>query len=223
MALPSTNITSLSRASRPRLENSMDGNTLRSTTSAYAFWNTPLFLSPDAPVGLSSESDADAYFQYPIGSVLRTADEIAIFLRKCVPWLNIVSRLPKSEYREPWPLVVVTPMDQYVYQPFTGLAGNPTGLFNKYCVKYIGLPSSQDDIEVQQSESRFWYDFECIIRCIKSAQNENLNGTVSKLGQDVTVKYAEDGPFIYWRELPHIGGMMIISVWEVYRVLVRMS
>lgn len=165
---------------------------------------------------------ANFYMQYPIASVIRTADEIRILLQRYVLDVpNIISRTPTDPYEGPWPLITVSPAEQNIHSRFSGLSGNPDGIFNKYAVRYVGLPKSFDlpGTTVQEAEEKFWYHMELIFRAFKRnlPYTNNLNGTVMQVADEMSMNYSETGPYIFWRGQEYVGGVMIVSVFERYR------
>lgn len=198
------------------------GTALRTTSFTTILPGTGSYLmQPEGPVDSQCSANATVYMQYPIGSVLRTADEIALLLQATIPSIKSFSaRMVADPYTGPWPMILVTPAEQHVHQVFSGLSGNPNGHFNRYSIRYLGLPvyREQEGTEVRQAEDKFWYTLELILRAFKKDPQGNLGGAVIRVADEMDIRYAEMGPYINWKESMYIGGVLLVSVFERYRL-----
>lgn len=199
---------------------------LSSKSSTVAFLNADAVKIHAVPAYGCWHTDRSVFStQYPIASVMRTADEIGKLLRQFVPNVPVIS---SRELPNPWkgsyPLLLVTPAAQRVHQVFTGgkfggLSGNPNGVFNRYAIRYVGLPTDRDwpGTTVQEAQSKYWYTMELVIRAIKKDSMGTMNDTVIRIGDEIDVAYTEGGSYTTWRGGTYLGGLVTVSVFEKYR------
>lgn len=216
------------------IEPGFDNHTLSSTSNSVCIVSSSSAIRIQHPsatrISLSTRRSELAN-QYPISSAQRTADEIANVLKMHVPGVALITarELP-FPYGKGYPLVQVSPALQRVHQafvggPFGGLSGNQTGVFDRYAIRYVGLPVQELEDQARQdkgaalisAQNMFYLTMENIIRAIKYEPLGAMGGTVIRLGDEIDIQYSEGGSHINWQNQPRIGGVMLVSVMEVYR------
>jgi len=175
-------------------------------------------LNP-SPFTLGITTSSTAYMQYPVGSVLRTSDEIGKVLKRYVPGVFVNSRMLDDTYEGGFPVIIVGPSTQHVHQVFTGYSGNMDGVPNSYTIRYLGLRTTKvsNNILVQQAQEKLWFHLELILRALKKDILGNLGGTVIRMADAMDISYSEMGSYVTWREDSFVGSIIKISVFEQYR------